>query len=48
VGDMESPLYAIDKPKGMDSRDFNRRINILIECEAVIMREILSIKTGLK
>jgi hypothetical protein len=36
------------KYRPMDLRDFNRRIASLSKCEAAIMREMVSIKTGLK
>jgi hypothetical protein len=36
------------KYRPMDMRDFNRRIVSLQKCEATMMREMLSIKTGLK
>jgi hypothetical protein len=44
--DYESPVDKIKRPKYMDTRDFDRRIVNLAKCEEVLMREMLSIKTG--
>jgi hypothetical protein len=46
--DYDSPITKIKRPVGMQTRDFSRRIVSLQKCEATIMREMLSIKTGLK
>jgi hypothetical protein len=46
--DYESPVNKIKRPVGMQTRDFNRRVISLAKCEATIMREIMSIRTGLK
>jgi hypothetical protein len=44
--DYESPVNKIKKPKYMESRVYARRIAALAKCEAAMMREMLSIKTG--
>jgi hypothetical protein len=44
--DYDSPINKIKKPKYMENRVYDRRIVALAKCEAVLMREILSIKTG--
>jgi hypothetical protein len=36
----------IKKPKYMENRVYHRRLVALAKCEDVLMREMLSIKTG--
>jgi hypothetical protein len=43
LGDHTSQVLDIKRPKGMEPRDFNRRIAILIKTQGVLMREWLSI-----
>jgi hypothetical protein len=43
--DYDSPVCDIKRPKGMQTRDFDRRIALLTKCESVMMRDILNIKT---
>jgi hypothetical protein len=42
----DRPISKIERPKGMESRVYARRIAALAKCEAVLMRELMSIKTG--
>jgi hypothetical protein len=44
--DYENPVDKIEKPKYMETRVYTRRIVALAKCEDVLMRELLSIKTG--
>jgi hypothetical protein len=44
--DYDSPINKIKKPKYMENRVYDRRLVALAKCEDVLMREILSIKTG--
>ena len=43
IGDHVSPINKIKRPKGMDDRDFSRRIAILIKTQDVLIKEWMSI-----
>jgi hypothetical protein len=43
IGDHVSPIDKIKRPKGMEYRDFNRRIAILIKTQDVLIKELMSI-----
>jgi hypothetical protein len=44
--DYDSPVNNIKRPVGMETRVYSRRLAALAKCEDVLMREMLSIKTG--
>jgi hypothetical protein len=42
----DRPISKIERPKGMQTRAYASKLEQLAKCEAVIMRELMSIKTG--